>query len=66
MFDDVIDFVTARGSLVRGPAHLIEGAPAFSRSIYETAIQNSLFTAELEVLVELRGLTVTNDMLEGS
>jgi hypothetical protein len=66
MFDDVVDFVIARGSLVRGASHLIEGATSFSRSIYETAIQSSLFTAELEVLVELKGLTVTNDMLEGS
>jgi hypothetical protein len=66
MFDDVIDFLIARGSLVRGASHLIEGTTPLFRSILNAALQGALFTAELEVLNELRGLTVTNEMLEGS
>jgi len=66
MFDDVIDFLVARGSLVRGASHLLEGATPLIRRIYETALQSSLFTAELEVLKELSAITMTNEMLEGS
>jgi hypothetical protein len=66
MFDDVIDFLIARGSLVRGASHLIEGATPLFRTTYETALQSSLFTAELEVLKELSVITMTNEMLEGA
>jgi hypothetical protein len=66
MFDGVIDFLIARGTFVRGASHLVEGEASFSRTIYENSLRSELFIPELEVLTELKELSLTNDMLEGS
>jgi hypothetical protein len=66
MFNDMVDFLVARGSLVRGESHLTETATQFSREVRAQAISNGLFRSERSTLEALGEVTLTNAMLEGS
>jgi hypothetical protein len=66
MFNDVIDFLVARGCLVRSESHLTETAVQFSREVTATALDEGLFQSERETLKALTSVTLTNAMLEGS
>ena len=66
MFNDVIDFLVARGSLTRGESHLTETATQFSREVSANAVREELFLSERSTLAALGDVTLTNAMLGGS
>jgi hypothetical protein len=66
MFNDMIDFLVARGSLVRSESHLTETGTQFSREVNTRAHNEGLFQSERATLEALKFVTLTKAMLEGA
>jgi hypothetical protein len=66
MFNDVLDYLVARGYFVRNESHLIETDQDLSRRMYRNAVENCLFESERSALAEFNTVKLTNLMLEGS
>lgn len=66
MHDDVIAFLAARGILVESGSHLVsEAGKGFLHEFYTATAEQGLFVSERVTLEKLRGIQITNVMLEG-
>ena len=67
MHDELVAFLVAREIFVRDGAHLLSGETAgVLRDLYTYGVRENWFKAEREALEALKGIKVTNDMLEGA
>lgn len=66
MHDEVLDFLVAAGVLRREESYVIPGTnSSVIFDLYSEALGRSLFDAELTALRLLKGIAITNEMLEG-
>lgn len=66
MHDDVMDFLAAAGALRREELYVVPGTnSSVIFDLYSEALGRSLFDAETLALRQLKGITITNEMLEG-